>query len=159
MADTKKNIKVAAALITQGDKFLIAKRAVGRHLADFWEFPGGKIEKGETASEACRREILEELNCRVSVDSYFLSCHHEYEDLTVDLDLYICHLLDGEEPQLSDSHSELQFITADEMDNFGFAPADYDFLPKVKDFMKAAERCNQTFEKLKQEQASTAESK
>lgn len=149
-----KIVHVAAALILKGDQFLVARRSAGRHLEGCWEFPGGKVESNETPAEACRREILEELKCRISVDSFFLTCEHDYEDMKIKLDLYICHLLDGEEPELSDAHDDLKFISADEMDSIEFAKADYDFLPKVKEFIEANARCNKVFASLSKEQSS-----
>ena len=69
-----KVVRVAAALIIAGERFLIAQRSGQRHLSGYWEFPGGKIEPGESAVQACQREILEELGCQIGVDSYFLTC-------------------------------------------------------------------------------------
>ena len=132
----KKTVAVAAALIVDHDKFLISKRSAGRHLAGYWEFPGGKINQGETGAQACAREIKEELNCTISVDSYFLTCHHEYDDFNLVMDIYICHLQPGQIVQVSDAHDELRFISVEQMDDIEFAPADYDFLPNIKSFMQ-----------------------
>ena len=131
----KKVVAVAAALIVDQDKFLIAKRSSGRHLEGYWEFPGGKIDAGESAAQACAREVKEELGCTISVDSYFLTCHHEYEDFNLAMDIYVCHLHPGQEPHKSDVHDEIRFIGVDEMDNIDFAPADIAFLPNIKEFM------------------------
>lgn len=149
---SEKIVHVAAALIVKGDQFLVAKRSAGRHLEGYWEFPGGKVENNESPAEACRREVLEELKCRISVDSFFLTCEHPYDEMNIKLDLYICHLLDGEEPELSDAHDELRFIRAAEMDTVEFAPADIDFLPKVKEFIEANNRCSQLYASLSKEQ-------
>lgn len=144
MADNSKRVvRVAAALIVKDDKFLVAKRSAGRHLAGYWEFPGGKIEEGESASTACSREVFEELQCSISVDSYFLTCNHEYEDFNLSMDVYICHLLAGQEPVKSADHDEIRFISADEMDSIEFAPADISFLPNIKQFMHSFTRAQQ----------------
>lgn len=132
---TKKTVAVAAALIVEHDKFLIAKRSAGRHLAGYWEFPGGKINEGESAAQACAREVKEELDCTISVDSYFLTCHHEYEDFILSMDIYVCHLQPEQTPVASEAHDDLRFITVDEMDEVEFAPADIAFLPNIKNFM------------------------
>lgn len=131
-------VRVAAALIIAGDKFLIAQRSGKRHLTGYWEFPGGKIEAGESAVQACQREILEELGCKISVDSYFLTCEHDYEDFHLSMDLFLCHILEGEQEKLnSNEHQALKFITADEMDGINFAPADIAFLPNIKKLMQS----------------------
>lgn len=131
----KKTVAVAAALIVDQNKFLIAKRSKGRHLAGYWEFPGGKINEGESAAQACAREIKEELDCTISVDSYFLTCHHEYDDFNLAMDIYICHLHQGQQPKQSEAHDELRFISVEEMDEIEFALADIAFLPNIKEFM------------------------
>ena len=134
--ETRKVVRVAAALIVAGDKFLIAQRSGQRHLTGYWEFPGGKIEPGESAVQACQREILEELGCRIGVDSYFLTCEHDYDDFHLSMDLFLCHLLEGEHEKLnSNDHQALKFITPAEMGEGNFAPADLAFLPNIKRLM------------------------
>lgn len=130
----KRIVRVAAGMIIDGEQFLIARRAGARHLAGKWEFPGGKIEHGESPVFACKREILEELGCEIAVDSFFLNCHYEYEDFILSMDLYLCHLLPGQSPHCSE-HSEIKFITADAIDSIDFAPADIQFLPNIKKLM------------------------
>ena len=134
--ETRKVVRVAAALIVAGDKFLIAQRSGQRHLTGYWEFPGCKIEPGESAVQACQREILEELGCRIGVDSYFLTCEHDYDDFHLSMDLFLCHLLEGEHEKLnSNEHQALKFITPAEMGEVNFAPADLAFLPNIKRLM------------------------
>lgn len=135
----KKVVRVAAAMIIQDDTFLIAQRAGKRHLAGYWEFPGGKIEEHETPAQACQREIYEELHCKISVDSYFLTCEYEYEDFILSMDVFLCHLLEGEQV-ISTEHSGLKFIRADEIDSIDFAPADIQFLPNIKKLMGSLQR-------------------
>lgn len=132
----QKVVRVAAALIIAGERFLIAQRSGQRHLSGYWEFPGGKIEPGESAVQACQREILEELGCQIGVDSYFLTCEYDYPEFHLSMDLFLCHLLEGEHEKLnSGEHQALKFITAEEMDGVNFAPADLDFLPNIKRLM------------------------
>ena len=115
---------------------LNAQRSGQRHLTGYWEFPGGKIEPGESAVQACQREILEELGCRIGVDSYFLTCEHDYDDFHLSMDLFLCHLLEGEHEKLnSNEHQALKFITPAEMGEVNFAPADLAFLPNIKRLM------------------------
>lgn len=135
----KKVVRVAAGLIIKDDTFLIAQRAGKRHLVGFWELPGGKIEPNENPAHACQREIQEELHCLVGIDSYFLTCTYEYDDFTLSMDVYICHLLPGEAVECSE-HSALKFIRADEIDDYTFAPADVQFLPNIKALMQGLEK-------------------
>lgn len=136
---TKKVVRVAAGLIIKGNTFLIAQRTGKRHLAGFWEFPGGKIEENETAAQACQRELNEELHCKVAIDSYFLTCKYEYEEFILNMDVYLCHLPPQEETQCVE-HAALKFISAAEIDSYNFAPADLQFLPNIKRLMLALQR-------------------
>lgn len=136
---TKKIVRVAAGIIIKDNTFLIAQRNNKRHLAGFWEFPGGKIEDNESAVQACQRELKEELHCMVAIDSYFLTCKYEYEDFILNMDMYLCHLPPHEKIQCVE-HAELKFINADEIDSYNFAPADLQFLPNIKQLMLALQR-------------------
>ena len=141
---SKKVVRVAAGLIIKDYSFLIAQRSGKRHLAGFWELPGGKIEAHETPAQTCQREISEELHCQVAVDSYFLTCTYDYEDFTLSMDVYLCHLLPGEHLECAE-HSALKFITVDEIDSFNFAPADIQFLPNIKALMQSLKRKSFSF--------------
>lgn len=118
----KKRINVTGAVLTDGDKVLAARRGAGKALAGFWEFPGGKIEVGETPEESLARELKEELLCQAAVREYITTTEHEYDFGVVVLSTYFCTLLEGE-PQLTE-HEEIRWVPANELKNLEWAPAD-----------------------------------
>ena len=91
----KKTIEVVAAVIYDGDKVFCTQRPNRGGLALKWEFPGGKIEAGETREEALKREIREELNSEVLVEEYLLTVEHEYNTFHLTMYCYKCKLLSG----------------------------------------------------------------
>lgn len=129
-------VRVAAALIVEGQSFLVAKRQGSRHLAGYYELPGGKIEEHETAEQACIREIKEELGCDIKVESYLLTCEYDYPDVKrhLSMDVFVCRLLEGQKIEKKE-HSDLRFVDAQTMDELEFAPADVQFLPQIKELL------------------------
>ncbi len=85
-------IPVVAAVVRRGDAILITRRPDRPDRPGQWEFPGGKLEPGESEPEALRREIREELDCEAEVGELLLRHHHRYADAEVDLALYRCAL-------------------------------------------------------------------
>lgn len=118
----KKRINVTGAVLTNGDKVLAARRGPGKALAGFWEFPGGKIEAGETPEQSLARELEEELLCRATVGEFVTTTEHEYDFGIVILSTYFCTLLEGE-PQLTE-HEEIRWVPANELKDLEWAPAD-----------------------------------
>lgn len=90
-----KRIRVAAAIIIKDDSFFATQRGYGAW-KDWWEFPGGKIEAGETPEEALVREIREELDTEVSVDRFFMSVEYDYPEFHMSMDCFICSIISGE---------------------------------------------------------------
>ncbi len=123
-------IEVVAALIRRGNKFLICRRPADKARGMLWEFVGGKVESGETMREALIRECREELDITVAPTGEFMQVVHEYPDICVRLTLFNCTISDGE-PKLLE-HSAMAWITADEIENFCFCPADREILQKIK---------------------------
>ncbi|MBR4395792.1 MAG: (deoxy)nucleoside triphosphate pyrophosphohydrolase [Eubacteriaceae bacterium] len=114
--------EVAAALIWQGNRFLICRRPDNKARAMLWEFVGGKLEAGESGAEALRREVKEELDIEISVGDIFAEVIHEYPDITVHLTLYNAAIINGAPRMLE--HSAMAWVTPDEAVDYEFCPAD-----------------------------------
>ncbi len=127
----KQITEVVAALIRDKDRFLICRRPAHKARGLLWEFVGGKVEEGETKEQALVRECMEELGITVKPYGEFMQVVHEYPDITVRLTLYNCTVSEGK-PQLLE-HIDLKWITAAEISNYSFCPADEEILKKLKD--------------------------
>ena len=121
--------EVVAALIWQGEKFMICQRPAHKGNALLWEFVGGKVEPGETKEEALIRECREELAITVSVGDEFMDVVHEYPDITVHLTLFHAAVKEGIPQKLE--HNDIQWITPSEIANYKFCPADRIILEKI----------------------------
>jgi mutator protein MutT len=115
-------VEVAAGLIVQEGRYLIARRKPGVHLAGYWEFPGGKREPGESFEDCLRRELFEELSIHVDVPVAYRIIRHEYSDKTVELHFYRCSIEQGEAAPLD--CSEIRWVSPKELSHFTFPPAD-----------------------------------
>ena len=122
-------VEVVAALIWQGDKFMICQRPENKARGLLWEFVSGKVEPGETKEQALIRECQEELAVMLSVGDTFMDVVHEYPDLTVHLTLSNATIADGEPQKLE--HNDIQWITPSEIPNYEFCPADKEILAKI----------------------------
>ena len=121
--------EVVAALIWDGDKFMICQRPANKARALLWEFVGGKVELGETKEQALIRECKEELNVLLSVGEVFMDVVHEYPDLTVHLTLFNATIVEGEPQKIE--HNDIKWITPSEIANYEFCPADEEILKKI----------------------------
>lgn len=128
--DTKRVLEVVAALIRREDRFLACQRPADKARALLWEFPGGKVEQGESGPEALVRECCEELGVQLSVGEAFMDVIHEYPDLIVHLTLYESTIAQGEVQRLE--HNDVRWITVDEIDGYAFCPADRVFCAELK---------------------------
>lgn len=116
-----KTIHVAAAIIQQNDRILAAQRGYGE-FKDGWEFPGGKLEPGETGADACIREIDEELRVRISGLDYLCTVEHDYDTFHLSMECFTCHIESG---TIDDSeHENLKWLTSDSLWTVDWLPAD-----------------------------------
>ena len=122
-------VEVVAALIWQDDRFMICQRPAYKSNPLLWEFVGGKTEPGETKEQALIRECREELAITVSVGAPFIDVVHQYPDILVHLTLFHATIAEGK-PKLLE-HTDLRWITPDEIPNYPFCPADKDILKKI----------------------------
>ena len=128
-------IEVVAVLLWEDDRFLICQRPAEKKRGLLWEFAGGKVENGETGEEALIRECREELDIDILVDSVCADVTHEYPDLTIHLTLYHARIRSGI-PRLLE-HNDMRWITAEEIPQYAFCPADTVFFPHI---IEAAKR-------------------
>ena len=122
--------EVVAALIRQGEKFMICQRPAHKARGLLWEFVGGKVEPGETKEQALIRECREELAVTVSVGEIFMDVTHEYPDLTVHLTLFNAVIAEGEPQKLE--HNDIRWITPQEIPDYEFCPADVEILEEIR---------------------------
>jgi mutator protein MutT len=120
--DKKPHYDVTAGLIWKEGKLLIAKRRKGAHLAGFWEFPGGKQEKGEGLRECLEREIEEELGIEARVDESLLTVDHEYADKRISLHVFNCTWVKGEPSAVQ--CQDVRWVVPDELSALRFPPPD-----------------------------------
>ncbi|HBH78970.1 MAG TPA: 8-oxo-dGTP diphosphatase MutT [Nitrospira sp.] len=116
-------IEVAAGLIKRNNRYLIARRKAGVHLAGFWEFPGGKREAGESLADCLRRELWEELSIQIDSLIRYQIVRHEYSDKVVELHFFHCAIEQGEPVPLG--CEEVRWVLPEELTQFTFPPADY----------------------------------
>lgn len=124
-------VQVVAALIRDGDKFMIFQRPVTKTRAYQWEFVGGKVEQGESLEEALVRECREEIGVTVRVGDVFMEVDHEYPDITIHLTLFNAEIAEGIPQKLE--HNDIKSITPDEIEQYRFCPADDAILAKIKE--------------------------
>lgn len=121
--------EVVAALIWEGERFMICQRPAHKARGLLWEFVGGKVEPGETREEALVRECREELGVTVTVEEPFMEVTHAYPDLTVHLTLFHAAIAEGTPQKLE--HNDIRFIPVEEIPQYDFCPADREILEKL----------------------------
>jgi len=130
MAGSPNPVLVTAAVIEKEGRVLIARRLTASHGAGGWEFPGGKIEPGETPEECLVREIREELEIHIHILGSFLDYVHEYPEKSIRLISFRAHITAGI-PVPSD-HEELAWATPEELTGFDFLPADLPIVEAIR---------------------------
>lgn len=127
-----KEIKVVAAIIKNEDKILATKRGYGEFI-NMWEFPGGKIESGETKKQALVREIKEELNIEINVDKFALDIEYQYPNFYLFMSCFMCSIKEGSIELLE--HNDGKWITKEELNILNWLPADIDAVNYLKENM------------------------
>lgn len=127
-----KQIKVVAAIIKNEDKILATKRGYGEFI-NIWEFPGGKIEPGETKKQALVREIKEELNIEINVDKFALDIEYQYPNFYLFMSCFMCSIKEGSIELLE--HNDGKWITKEELNTLNWLPADIDAVNYLKENM------------------------
>lgn len=125
-----KEIKVVAAIIQKENKILATKRGYGEFI-NMWEFPGGKIESGETKEQALVREIKEELNIEISVDKFAIDIEYQYPNFYLFMSCFMCSIKEGSIELLE--HNDGKWITKEELNTLNWLPADIDAVNYLKE--------------------------
>lgn len=119
-------IKVTAAILEKDGHIIIAQRKSSDHLSGKWEFPGGKIEPGETPEECLARELKEEFDIDVTIGEFIGSNVHHYDHISIKLMAYRASWVGGEITM--NDHKAYRWVTIDQLTEFDFAPADVPFV-------------------------------
>lgn len=120
-----RSIIVSAAVVEQGGAFLLTRRAPDAHLGDRWEFPGGKVEPGETLEASLIREIREELGCGLEVGPLLLISRHAYADVHVELHFFSARVVGDPAPQLGQA---MRWVPRAELSALPFPEADVELV-------------------------------
>lgn len=115
-------IKVAAAVIIKDERIFIAQRSKSDMLGDLWEFPGGKLELGETPEVCLKREIKEEFDVEIEVGGFIAINQHRYPHILIELHAYYAYWVKGTFKPLE--HQDMRWVASTELTNYDFAPAD-----------------------------------
>jgi len=126
-----KTLEVVAAVIRSGEKFLICRRPAHKARGLLWEFPGGKLEPGETHAEAIVRECQEELGVILAVEDVLTELVHEYPDVIVHLTVFNTRIEQGVPQRIE--HADLQWITPAQACSYDFCPADIAVVKKLQE--------------------------
>ncbi|CCZ44772.1 aDP-ribose pyrophosphatase [Bacteroides sp. CAG:545] len=123
-----KTINVVAAVIMKEGRVFATQRGYGE-FKDGWEFPGGKVEAGESPEEALRREIREELEVEVNVGDLIDTIEYDYPAFHLSMKCYAC-MIAGGSPHLLE-HEAARWLSADQLDSVAWLPADITLIPKI----------------------------
>lgn len=124
-----KTIEVVAAVIRKGDRIFATQRGYGEW-KDYWEFPGGKVEPGESPEEALKREIREELSTEINVDRFLCTVEYDYPKFHLTMRCYLCSLLT--EAMHLNEHEAARWLHEDELDSIEWLPADKEVVSCLK---------------------------
>ncbi len=128
-----KTTRVVAAIILQGQELFATQRGYGEFKGG-WEFPGGKIEPGETATEAIVREIREELDTDIEVEEKFDTIEYDYPQFHLSMDCFLCRVKDGD--LYLKEHEDAKWLNSEALDSLDWLPADAKLIPKLRNYLK-----------------------
>lgn len=124
----KKSIEVVAAIIVKDEKIYATQRGYGAY-KDKWEFPGGKIEPGETREHALEREIKEELDTEICVGDHICTVEYDYPEFYLTMHCFLCNILSGELTLLE--HEDAKWLGKDEIWSVDWLPADIEVVKEL----------------------------
>jgi 8-oxo-dGTP diphosphatase len=133
--DTRKTIEVVAAIIQDEDKIFATQRGYGE-FKDGWEFPGGKMEPGETPQQALVREIKEELDTEIQVGELLDTVEYDYPAFHLTMHCFMCTVKSGD--LVLKEHEDARWLTKDTLDQVDWLPADKDLVGKIKEYLERA---------------------
>ena len=129
MDTSRKTINVVAALIRDGKRVFATARGYGNYKG-WWEFPGGKVEPGESPEDALAREIREELDSEISVDEYISTIEHDYPEFHLSMRCYWCSLISGD--LVLKEAEDAKWLDVETIDSVKWLPADITLIDEVK---------------------------
>lgn len=126
-----KKVEVVAAIIYKGDDILCVQRGKNKleYISEKFEFPGGKIEQGETKKEALRRELIEELNIKPEIEDLYLTVVHQYPDFELTMHSFKC-VAESKDLQLTE-HISFKWLKKDDLGDLDWAAADIPIVQKI----------------------------
>jgi 8-oxo-dGTP diphosphatase len=125
-----KTVNVVAAIIRDGNRIFATQRGYGE-FKDGWEFPGGKVEPGETPQEALKREIEEELETEIEVGEYLTTIEYDYPSFHLSMKCYWCRIIEGRPVLLE--HEAARWLGKDELDSVDWLPADITIIDMIRE--------------------------
>ena len=128
-----KQIEVVAAVIRKDDMIFATQRGYG-DFKDWWEFPGGKMEAGETPEKALKREIREELSTEISVDEFLCTVEYDYPAFHLTMHCFLCSL--QTEALHLNEHEAARWLAKDDLDSVKWLPADLLVIEELKEYAK-----------------------
>jgi len=134
-----KTIHVVAAIIQRGDEIFATQRGYGNY-KDWWEFPGGKIEPGETPEEALVREIREELATEITVDKFITTVEYDYPEFHLVMDCFCCSIKNGELTLLE--HEAAKWLSFDNLRQVNWLPADLEVINIIETEIRENKNAN-----------------
>ena len=127
-----KSIHVVAAVILRDGRVFATQRGYGAY-KDYWEFPGGKIEPGETAEEALAREIREELDTEIAVEAPFEQVEYDYPEFHLSMQCFLCRVIRGS--LVLKEHEDAAWLDRERLDDVRWLPADETVISRLREIL------------------------